>query len=228
MGLDKRDLTLGRDGLLASDEIESMLVTMTDFQVPAEISSLAEKCVHDVHEELGFDLDYTTLTLPVLDHYCRSARRRARWSDHAEELAQSVGSYFGEVIRRHFGGGCRWVTSATGLHAWRLEFERCFLCFNPLGSALELLLEDAALGWNAEFVTHAEAESDLQKLLGRLPGVSEQDFYTLSVRSEVLETICSFLEQWERTRESPGHRYDTAAYEDRLAQLAANATMTFE
>jgi hypothetical protein len=201
---------------------------MSESVVPREIFSLAAECVAAVRDETGVELDYTTLTLPVLDHYCRSVRRGPRWTDGARQTAHSVGAYFGEVVRRHFGARCRWVLDADGLHAWRLEFEEVFLCFNPLGSALESLLDGRALGWNAEFVTLAEAEDSLRERLDRLPGVSERDFFTLSVRIDVLETICEFLEQWEHARDDSRRPYGTTEYESRLAQIAADATAAFE
>jgi len=189
-------------------------------QLPAAmIDELAADCVHDVREGVGFELDYTVETLPVVDHHCRTARTSDRWPDGAERLAQTVGCYFGEVIRRRFDGGCRWVLSAEGPHAWRLEFERCFLCFNPLGAALELLLEGPAHGWNADFVTLPEASPDVESHLDQLPGVGEGDFYTLSVRYEVLETIQDFLERWQAGRKNLPRRYETSYYEERLALM---------
>lgn len=189
--------------------------------------------MRDVRDELGFELDYTVETLPVVDHYCRQARRGARWPDGAEHLAETVGAYFGEVLRVHYGTGCRWHLGADGSHAWRLEFERFFLCFNPVGIALELLLEGKAHGWNADFVTLPEVADDLEAHLDSLPGVSEDDYYTLSVRSEVLETIQAFLELWQRAQAerdaaAPQKTYRTADYEERLGQIQPDLSAEFE
>lgn len=189
--------------------------------------------MRDVRDELGFELDYTVETLPVVDHYCRQARRGARWPDGAEHLAETVGAYFGEVLRAHYGTGCRWHLGTDGSHAWRLEFERFFLCFNPVGIALELLLEGKAHGWNADFVTLPEVADDLEAHLDSLPGVSEDDYYTLSVRSEVLETIQAFLELWQRAQAerdaaAPQKTYRTADYEERLGQIQPDLSAEFE
>jgi hypothetical protein len=146
----------------------------------------------------------------------------------AEHLAQIVGAYFGEVIRRRFNNACRWVLSADGPHDWRLEFEDCFLCFNPLGAALELLLEGPAHGWNADFITLPEAESDLETHLDQLPGVAEGDFYRLSVRYEAIETIQDFLGRWQVRRGKSPRRYETADYEERLAQMQPDLAVALE
>jgi hypothetical protein len=198
---------------------EYPFIIMAQRKPPDSIISLAESCVQAVQENLSFELDYTIDTLPVVDHHCRMARQGEHWPHSAELLAQTVGAYFGEVIRRHFKDGCRWVLTADGPHAWRLEFEDCFLCFNPVGAALELLLEGSAHGWNADFVTLPEVEGALEEHLDQLPGVSERDFYTLSVRYEVLETIQDFLERWRVRKKKAPRRYETAEYERRLAQM---------
>lgn len=188
------------------------------------MNELAAQCVRDVSDELELELDYQLETLPILDHYCRLARTSPLWPDHAEHLATNVGCYFGEVLRRHFADDCRWVVSDEGLHQWRLEFARCFFCFNPLGMALELLLEAEATGWNAEMITLPEADDDLCHYLDRLGGVSEEDFYTLSVRSEVIETVRDFLDLWEDHRETPRHDYTSKEYDDHLTALQADMT----
>jgi hypothetical protein len=197
-------------------------------ETPKEVVQLSEECVRDVRDALGFDLDYTVETLPVVDHYCRNARKGARWPDGAEHIAETVGAYFGEVIRAHFKKGCRWHLSDDGAHAWRLEFERFFLCFNPVGTALEFLLEGQAPGWNADFVTLAEASGDLEAHLDTLPSVAEDDYYTLSVRYEVLDTIQDFLVRWQRGLDAPQRKYQTADYDERLSQIQPDMTAEFE
>lgn len=191
-----------------------MLAFMTGSTPPeAQIEELARACVEIVRHNLGFELDFTIETLPVLDHFCRCFREGPEWPEHVEEIAAIVGTYFGEVLRRRFP--CRWHVSPKGHHAWRLELEPYFLCFNPLGAALELLLDGDALGWHASYLTWPDAAEALQSRLGRMPQVSAEDFYTLSVRSEVLETVADFLAGW--TAKDPPRRYDAKFYEDQIA-----------
>jgi hypothetical protein len=177
------------------------------------IEELARACVVLVRDDLGFELDFTAETLPVLDHFCRRYRTGPDWSDRAEEIAATVGVYFGEVLRRKFP--FRWHVSEKGYHAWRLELEPCFLCFNPLGVALELLLEGDALGWNACYLTWPDATEALRTRLGRMDQVSEEDFYAFSVRYEVLEAVADFLAGW--TAQDPPRVYDSRFYDDQIA-----------
>ena len=73
---------------------------------PSEIVDLSQACVRYVHDSLGFALDFTRETLPVLDHYLRQSVRGAR--DEAVDLmARVAGAYFGEVVRRSLPG-VRW------------------------------------------------------------------------------------------------------------------------
>lgn len=188
---------------------------MTGTPIPMDlVEKLAETCVQDVKEVLGFELDFAVETLPVLDHFCGCARSGPSWPDQAEGIALMVGAYFGEVIRKEYA--CRWFLSPEGGHLWRLDFEQFFLCFNPIGMALELLLEGDALGWNASYLTWDDATEALQTRLSRIPQVAEGDFYTLSVRNEVLETVTDFLASW--TAKDRPKVYDAKFYE---AQIAA-------
>lgn len=187
---------------------------MTSSEAPqVSIEKLAQPCLDGVRDLLGFDLDFTVETLPVLDHYCRTLRSAPGWSEHAEEISCAMGVYFGEVIRRQLPS--RWHLSVDGFHAWRLEFEPYFLCFNPLGIALEMLLEGDALGWNASYLTWNDAGEAIEARLRKIPDVAEDDFYTFSVRYEVLETVTEFLAGW--TAKDPPKLYDPAFYAEQIA-----------
>jgi hypothetical protein len=187
---------------------------MSDSEAPEpSIEELAQSCRDAVRDLLGFELDFTVETLPVLDHFCRRIRTNPGWADRAEEISCVVGAYFGEVLRQRYP--CRWHRGAKGFYAWRLEFEQFFLCFNPLGVALEMLLEGDALGWNANFLTWNEASESLAARLRNIPEVKEEDFYTFSVRNEVLETVTDFLAGW--TAKDPPKLYDPIFYQEQIA-----------
>jgi len=171
--------------------------------------SLAEECVRQVREAIDLELDYSADTLPLVDYYCRGLELDP---DVMEWAARTVGAYFGEVVRRRFG--CRWHVTAEGSLLWRLEFERCFLYFNPVGVVLELLLEGEVPGSNAAFVTFPEATDGLVPLLDRMPPVSESDNNNLSTRFEVLETVVDFL--MNRKDETQPEIYDARYYAERV------------
>lgn len=167
---------------------------------PSEVHELAQACVGFVQEEVGMTLDYTAETLPVLDHYLRGRMREAGAA--ADLVTSAAGAYFGEVVRRRLLGA-RWHSPPGEYRSWRLEFEPFFLWFNPLGSAVEAASSEASDGWNAHFQVLDEARGELERALASAPDVSEDDYYTLSLRLEALEQIADVLGALETQQLKP-------------------------
>jgi hypothetical protein len=84
---------------------------------------------------------------------------------------------------------------------------RVFLCFNPLGAALECALDGPAPGWRAHLLTLPADERDLAALLDRTAHVREEDYHRLSVRWELVEQAVDFL----RTRAEAAARGGAAS-----------------
>ncbi len=172
-----------------------MLRRMSDDEAgssaPAAVRDLADACVRYVKRSLSIELDYTPDTLPLLDHYLRNA------SDVSQQevlslVAPAAGAYFGEVVRRTLGP-CRWHWMEGDFSACRLEFERCFLSFNPIGSALATMLSSEAEHYGGELALLPEDEPMVKESLERVGEVDEQDYYRLAVRYEVVEQVVSLL-----------------------------------
>lgn len=185
----------GRDSLAAvvdgDTRPEPDGATAPGGDAPEAVAELAGACVRFVERALGIRLDYTPETLPVLDHWLRGGEARGR-QEVLALVAPAAGAYFGEVVRRSLGDG-RWHAPADDHASWRLEMTRSFLCFNPLGAALECALDGPAPGWRAHLVTLPADERELAALLDRTAHVREEDFYRLAVRWEVLEQAVGFL-----------------------------------
>jgi hypothetical protein len=169
---------------------------------PPEIADLADSCVRFVRDALGLELDYTTDTLPILDHYLRE---RARGASEAviDLLAPAAGAYFGEVVRRQMAGA-RWHSPKDDYAAYRLEFDPFFLCFNPIGIAREVLTSRDAEDWG----THFQVLDDARQLVSdALAGneVESDDYYTFSVRFETLEQVADLLSGLEEARAERRH-----------------------
>src|SRR5262249_23861948 len=97
---------------------------------PSDVVELYEGCIYYVEKALNVQLDFTQETLPLLDHYVRTAPD----NPSQEVLGLMVpicGAYFGEVVRRQLPGG-RWHAPEEDYSNWRVEFDPCFLHFNPL------------------------------------------------------------------------------------------------
>ena len=164
-----------------------------DAALPAQIGDWAEVCRSFVKEALGIELDYTPETLPILDHYVRT-KAKPGTQEVCELLTPPLGAYFGEVVRRSLDAeGVRWHAPDSGLEAHRLEFDAFFLCFNPLGVAVEVLMADDAEGYGAHFQLLDESRPTVEAALAESESVSADDYYTFTMRYETLELVASVL-----------------------------------
>lgn len=160
-------------------------------QVPDVVNDLADACVRFVKRALNIELDYTPDTLPLLDHYLQSASNVSK-EDILSLVVPAAGAYFGEVVRRQLGP-CRWHWVDGDLANCRLEFERCFLSFNPIGSALGTVLGAEADHYGGHLALLSEDEPLVKESLERVGEVREEDYYRLAVRFEVVEQVVSLL-----------------------------------
>lgn len=158
---------------------------------PETVRDLAQACIRYVKQALDVELDYTPETLPVLDHYLRSASGVSQ-QEILSLVAPAAGAYFGEVVRRELGP-CRWFGIEGDFSECRLEFERCYLSFNPIGSALGTVLLGEADHFGGHLSLLPEDQALVQESLERLGEVREEDYYRLAVRFEVLEQVVSLL-----------------------------------
>jgi hypothetical protein len=168
---------------------------------PSEVTDLSQACVRFVHDALGFTLDFTRETLPVLDHYLSQTVRGAG-PEAVDLMARVAGAYFGEVVRRSVPG-VRWAEDETDPRRQRLEFERFFLCFNPVGAALEAIEGRPSEGYHAHFQVLDDARAAVANALERAAEVEEDDYFTLGVRLETLEQVADLVSGLEATREQP-------------------------
>lgn len=172
---------------------QSKFDCMDSFEVPsppANIGELAEACVRYVHQTLGITLDYTSETLPILDHYVQLVGKP---SDETLTLLSScLGAYFGEVVRRRFGSA-RWHLSPEKYADYRMEFERFYLHFNPIGIAREALTQKEDTEWHGFFQLLEEDKKIVHEVLDRAGSVEEADYYLFSVRWDVLQIVVDTL-----------------------------------
>jgi hypothetical protein len=183
-----------------------------DSAVPTQIREWAEACRVFVKEALGIELDFTPETLPLLDHYVRTKAKPA--TDEVRDLlTPTLGAYFGEVVRRSLDSeGVRWHTPNDDHANYRLEFEAFFLHFNPLGVAQEVLMEEDAEGFGAHFQILDEARSAVEDALSDSESVSEEDYYTFTMRLETLELVVSILIGLETQHAAQPRRFSREVY----------------
>ena len=74
-------------------------------EAPKGILEFAAQAVVYVERSVGIPPTYDSETLPLVDHYLRSAKGDG--AEAIELVATTVGAYFGEVVRRTLGGTWR-------------------------------------------------------------------------------------------------------------------------
>lgn len=168
---------------------------MDDDRTPEVVEDLALTAFRLVKEKLGFELDFTPETLPVLDHYLSLIREEGDAGPDeklASVVAPCAGAYFGEVARRSLPG-LRWHFPPDDYARWRIEAVHVFLAFNPIGAALEALYLDGLAEWSGHYAVLPADQEVVDRSLAAAGPVREDDYYRLAVRHEVLEHTLDVL-----------------------------------
>lgn len=158
---------------------------------PPEVADLASSCVRFVKDALGLELDYEPETLPILDHYLRE-RAAGSKPEVAQLIVPAAGAYFGEVVRRCLAGA-RWHAPGNDYPDYRLEFDPFFLAFNPIGVAQEVLAGDDVADWGSHFQVLDDTRAAVTESLASAADVTPEDYYTFSMRLEVVQQIADVL-----------------------------------
>lgn len=159
---------------------------------PPVVEDLALGAFRLVKQALGFELDFTAETLPLLDHYLTSLRDAEGTPDDklVSVVGPCAGAYFGEVARRTLPE-LTWVLpeEAHDYRAWRMEGKRAPLSFNPIGAALEAIFGEALAEWSAHVELPPAERARVEEALKTAAPVRESDFYRLTVRHELLTEV---------------------------------------
>lgn len=182
--------------------------------VPVAILELSESCRQFVHRALGVELDYEAETLPVLDAYLQMAGTGVRDRPEAEELvAKTAAAYFGELVRRRIDG--LWRHRPEREDEWQICARRTFLAMSPLGAVLESMARgEEHPGPSADLTLAPDDRALAEARLAVLPPVSEEEYYLLSTRLEVIETVYETLREHMLAEGRESVVYEEADYDD--------------
>lgn len=183
-------------------------------EAPVAILELAENCRQFVNRALGVELDYHPDTLPVLDTYLQMAVAPVLDRPETEPLVVStVAAYFGEVVRRRIDG--LWRRRPSLEDEWQLCARRTFLSMSPLGIVLDSLARGADRpGPSAELVLAQDDRAVAESRLAVFPPVREDEYYLLSTRLEVIETVYEALRERMKAEGRESLVYDEADYDE--------------
>jgi hypothetical protein len=154
---------------------------------PDPVPEYATACLEYVRRALGFELDFTAETLPVLDHYVSTVQETVRERPEIAPLvARATGAYFGEVVRTVIPGF--WRIPSPNVHDWQLCSRVAFLWVNPVGIAYDALHGSSEHDGPRSIVRCApEDRQFLERRLETLPPVPEDQYFLFTTRLEVLE-----------------------------------------
>ena len=182
-------------------------------EVPREILELAENCRSYVLQAVGIELDYEPETLPLLDEYLgRAGTTLDERPDAAKLVALTSGAYFGEVVRRKLDGF--WLKKGDTELDWQLCARDALLAMSPAGMVLETLARGAEHeGPSAELVLAPDDKQSAAERLATLPPVSEEEFFLLSTRLEVIEVVHEMLRDQMRVEGRESITFEESDYE---------------
>ena len=154
---------------------------------PEPVPEYASACLDYVRRALGFELDFTPETLPVLDHYVSTVRETlTERPEIAGLVARAVGAYFGEVVRTVVPGF--WRIPSANVHDFQLCARIAFLWVNPVGIAYDALYGGSEHDGPRSILRCAPEDREfLERRLATLPPVPEDQYFLLTTRLEVLE-----------------------------------------
>jgi hypothetical protein len=182
-------------------------------EIPREILELAENCRSYVFQAIGVELDNEPETLPILDEYLnRAGTTIDQRPDAARLVAMTAGAYFGEVVRRKLDGFWRKLGD-TELD-WQLCARHVLFAMSPAGMIFESLARgpDHA-GPSAEFVLAPDDKRAAEARLAAMPPIPEEEYFLLSTRLEVIETIHEMLRDQMRNEGRDGISFEPEDYE---------------
>ena len=161
--------------------------------LPDEVAELVASCVRFVHASTGMMLDFSSETLPILDHYLLEARSELKQRPEAAPLvAGATGAYFGQVLGKELNAF--WHASEPDPQRWLACFQTAYLAVSPVGIAYDLLYEGAAHGGpSPELMLAAEDRDSIEQRLLALPEAPPEDYYTFSTRFDVVQIALDAL-----------------------------------
>jgi hypothetical protein len=182
-------------------------------EVPRGILELAENCRSFVLQAIGVELDYEPETLPVLDEYLGRARTTLDERPEAAELvAITAGAYFGEVVRKKLDGF--WLKKGDTELDWQLCARHALFAMNPAGIVLDTLARGAEHeGPSAELVLAPDDEQAAAARLAEMPEVSEEEYYLLSTRLELIEVVHEMLRDQMRREGRESITFEESDYD---------------
>ncbi len=161
--------------------------------IPTAVDELAASCVRFVRAAVGFELDFTHETLPLLDHYLVGARSEVSSRPEAVPLlAHSMGAYFGQVLAAELTGF--WRAPGADVHEWLLCLQPVFVAINPVGVSYDVLFKGGRHdGPSPELMLARQDREFVERRLASLPDETEDDYFSFGTRFDAINIAAEAL-----------------------------------
>ncbi|RMG93996.1 MAG: hypothetical protein D6705_17290 [Deltaproteobacteria bacterium] len=170
------------------------------------VSELARVFREQVQRAVGMELDGTSTSLAVVDHYLGLARGEDR-PEILSLLAAGAGAYFSQVVSSEIGAHV--LDDRKDPRRIRVLLEPRCCHFSPVDLAYAAIVADDLSpddprhppGRPLDLAFHLRTDADdgpsdaawIEARLAELPPVPADTFHTLTCRFETLELICELL-----------------------------------
>lgn len=157
--------------------------------VPTQIIDLSGSLVDFVERTIGIRPDFSPDTLPLVDHYVTEIRGALKERPEVLDLtAQSLGAYFGEVVRRELNAF--WQIPSPNFHDWSLCGVASFVMINPIGVGYDAIAQGSEhQGPSSQLKLAPEDRAHIVARLEALPEEEPEDFFRLTTRYETLDIV---------------------------------------
>lgn len=159
--------------------------------IPAVLLEQSRTAALFIERAIGFKVDGTVDTLPLVDHYLQQVREDARDRPELTELVSvAVAAYVIEVVLNRFVDATFEGETDQPL-SWSVQFPAQALSFHPVAMVAEVVLASGQEG--AMFRVPTEKQHLLEAALEAEGEVDDDFYFSLTGRLEVLETCLEAL-----------------------------------
>ena len=157
-------------------------------EIPEAVRPYAASAADYVWNALKVELDFHQASLSILEHYLAKARETE--GPVRDLVAAAVGCFFGELLRRRFGGSWEYPTELPA--GWEVHLPRGVVV-RPVGMVAEALAMDEVEGYDGSIYVPDEHLSTLKRVFEEMGPVEPERYYSLTNRFEVLQKLLDVL-----------------------------------
>jgi hypothetical protein len=166
-------------------------------EIPKVVKDFIANGLDLIKNSLSFDLDFTSETLPFVDHYLKTINSEK--DDIQFLVACGTGAYLGETMRQLWGG--KWfVENENEPQTWQIRFVSAPLAINPVSIVYNVIKKDESVAIGAYLNVPPNSRELLQDAMDNTAMVSLDVYYSICGQFDGVQFALDFLSEIERIR----------------------------